>query len=196
MKWPQRNEGQKQDRFATDRELRSMFASERENLNWIALIITGDPILVEKAIVDANGLQRTATGVFVDWLEQWANSATARASANLVRDPIVRSAREYEMLDCEHLEHGTLQPNEILAMRQLNPMEIVVGLNPLARTILVMRGIQQATIFDCALFLRLPRQAVAKAYCHALTWLEQHGARAGSLDRVLTCTCVESSLLM
>ena len=196
MTWLGRTRGRRTERLATDREVHSTFKSERENLSWTALMITGDPLLVEKAIVDASGLQKTATGVFVDWLAHWANAATARASANLVRDPILRSAREYEILECEHLEHAPLQATEILAVRQLNPEEIVEGLDPLARTVLVLRGIQRATIFDCAQFLRLPRQAVAKAYCHALTWLEQRGAKIGNADRPFTCACIGSDYLI
>lgn len=161
------------NRFATDAEMRQAFVAEQESLRWISLVITGDAAKAESAIVDASGLQKTSSGVFRDWLVQWAHSATARVAAANVRDSIIANSSKYLTFSCDHSDHDLLSEAQINALRELDPHEIVVNLDPLARATLVLRGIQKTSIFDCSMLLEVPRRAIASAYCHAVRWLHE-----------------------
>jgi hypothetical protein len=63
-----------------------------------------------------------------------------------------------------------LSNDQIASLRRVAPRDIVAALDPLARSALVLRGIQHASIADCALLLDVPRHIVADAYCQALRW--------------------------
>jgi hypothetical protein len=48
--------------------------------------------------------------------------------------------------------------------------KLIAALDPLARCALVRRGIQHASLADCALLLEVSRGIVAGAYSRALRW--------------------------
>ncbi len=158
------------ERFATDAEMRQAFEMEHETLRWVSLVITGDTSKAEKAIVDATGLQKTSGGVFRDWLARWAHSATARVAVVNVRDSIIADASKYFTCSCSHMDHELLSDAQSVALRKLDPQEIVANLDFLARAVLVLRGIQRASISDCSMLLGVPRSSITSAYCHALRW--------------------------
>jgi hypothetical protein len=175
MNWPLFNpqtlRSARKERFATAAEIKAAFACEWENLSWIAFVITGDRCLAERAIVDASGLQRSSSGVFQDWLTRWAQSATMRAAAASVRGLITEAASRYvNSFNCEHTCHEVLAERQVITLRQLEPTDIIANLDPLARAVLLLRGIQHASLSECSLLLGVSRQAVARAYCHALSW--------------------------
>jgi hypothetical protein len=161
------------DRFATSAEIENVFDVQRENLRWIAYAITGNEQLAEGSLVDARGLQPTATGVFRDWLVQWAGSATARVAATNIGESLRQAAKKYANWSCDHSSHD-ISHEESSLLAQLSPEEIVDGLDPFARTILVLRGMERASISDCAILLNVSRRAVLGAYCHALWWLRAY----------------------
>jgi hypothetical protein len=47
-----------QDSLASSREIQSAFAEQRDHLNWIALLITGDRVLADQAVINASGFVR------------------------------------------------------------------------------------------------------------------------------------------
>jgi hypothetical protein len=171
-------------RFATSGEIEGVFDVEREKLRWIAYAITGNKQLAERSLVDARGVQPTATGVFRDWLVQWAESATARVAATNIGESLREAAKKYAYWGCDHPSHDISQEESSL-LAQLSPEEIVDGLDPLARTILVLRGMQRASISNCTILLNVSRRAVLGAYCHALWWLRAHsvGTETQTVDR-------------
>jgi DNA-directed RNA polymerase specialized sigma24 family protein len=159
-------------------EIKSVFAERRDYLYWISLVITGDDAIAEQAMLNANELSASWSGVFRDWLVGWANDVTVRAAVRAVHDLISASAKRYadssgKTSDDDVLSDvssGVLSDDQISSLRQVDPRDIIAALDPLARSALVLRGIQHASIADCALLLDVPRQIVAAAYSEALRW--------------------------
>jgi hypothetical protein len=184
MEWFHSTEGDKQerpqDRLASSDEIQSAFAVQRDYLNWIALLITGDQGLANQAVINAEGLSASHSSAFRDWLAGWTKSATVRAAVREVRDLISASASCYTNSSCENNDSDVFSDGQIASLRHVDPRDIIAALDPLARSVLVMRGIQHSSITDCALLLHMPPRIVAAAYCQALRWnnerADAHGA--------------------
>jgi DNA-directed RNA polymerase specialized sigma24 family protein len=172
--------GRPQNSLASSHEIQSTFVEQRDYLNWIALIITGDHALADQAVINASDLSASYSSVFRDWLIAWTNTATVRAAVREVRDLISASASHYTDSSCEHSETDLLSDGQIASLRHVDARDIVAALDPLARSALVLRGIQHFSVADCALLLDLPRRIVAAAYCRAVRWNDErpgaHGA--------------------
>ena len=162
------------DSLASNQEIKSVFAEQRDYLYWISLVITGDDAIAEQAMLNANELSASWSGVFRDWLIEWANHVTVRAAVRAVHDLISESAKRYagssrETSDSD-VPSDVLSGDQIASLHQVDPRDIVAALDPLARSALVLRGMQHASIADCALLLDVPLQIVAGAYRQALRW--------------------------
>jgi DNA-directed RNA polymerase specialized sigma24 family protein len=174
MEWFHSTERDKQERpqdsLASRYEIESAFDVHRDYLEWIALLITGDQALAGQAVINASDLSASSSSVFRDWLIGWTKSATVRAAVREVRDFISASASRYTDSSCEHSDCDVLSDGQIASLRHVDTRDIIAALDPLARSALVLRGIQHFSIADCALLLDMPRQIVAAAYCQALHW--------------------------
>jgi len=170
-------------RFATDEEIKLIFAENEETLYRMALTITADPVLAKQSVVNATALAATAGCVFRDWLTQWAHTATALAAVQTVNKPILAAALGYSDWICNHPTHDMLEEHQINALRKLDPRAIARDLDPLARAVLVLHGCHQASISDCAVLLRVPRKYALRAYCRAVQWysIEAHPANSESV---------------
>ena len=181
MEWFHSTERDKQkqphDNLASNQEIESAFVEQRDYLEWIALLITGDQALADQAVINASDLSASSSSVFRDWLTGWTKSATVRAAVREVRDLISVSANRYTDSSCGHSDCDVLSEDQIALLRHLDTRDIIAALDPLARSALVLRGIQHFSIADCALVLDTPRRIVAAAYCHALRW-NNEGASA------------------
>ncbi len=174
----------KRDPIATAEDFRSVFETEHDHLEWIAMVITGDAALAQKCLVDACGLSANRAGVFRDWLATWSRSASARIAIREMRDAITASAAQYLNRTCDHANHPLLSQGEIESVRQLAPTQVIRDLDPISRAVLVLRGLQGASIADCALQLQVPRKCVLAAYCNALRWIsEKSCGPSHSVDR-------------
>jgi DNA-directed RNA polymerase specialized sigma24 family protein len=171
-----------QDSLASSHEIQSAFVEQRDYLNWIALIITGDHALAEQAVINASDLSASYSSVFRDWLIAWTNTATVRAAVREVRDLISASASRYTDSSCEHSDNDLLSDGQIASLRHVDTGDIVAALDPLARSALVLRGIQHFSVADCALLLDLPRRIVAAAYCRAVRWNDERAGAHGAPD--------------
>jgi DNA-directed RNA polymerase specialized sigma24 family protein len=173
MEWFHSNE-REQERsksgLATTDEIRSPFAEQRHDLYWIALLITGDDTQADLAVVNASALSANYSSVFRDWLNGWATYATVRAAIREVHGLISASAHYLEHSSSSHPDGAVLSDDQVASLRQIDPQEIIVALDPLARSALVLRGIQHASIADSALLLGVPSRVVAVAYGQALRW--------------------------
>jgi DNA-directed RNA polymerase specialized sigma24 family protein len=183
MEWFHSTERKQLDRpkgsRASSLEIQSAFAEQRNDLYWIALLITGDDALADLAVVNASSLSANDSSAFRDWLIGWAKYATVRAAVREVRDLISASASHYVDSSSEHWDDDVLSDDQIMSLRQVDPREIIAALDPLARCALVLRGIQHASLADCALLLDVSRGIVAGAYSRALRWNGEHiGAHA------------------
>jgi DNA-directed RNA polymerase specialized sigma24 family protein len=174
MEWFHSTEREQTERtkggLASSREIQSAFAAQRDYLYWIALLITGDGALADLAVVNASALSANYSSVFRDWLIGWATYATVRAAVREVRDLISESASHYMDSSSEHRDDDVLSDDQIMSLRNVDPRDIFAALDPLARSALVLRGIQHASIGDSALLLDVPRRVVGAAYCQALRW--------------------------
>ena len=195
MKCPHSTERERKERpydndslvssLASNHEIKSVFAEQRDDLYWTSLVITGDDAIAEQAMVNASDLSAHWSGVFRDWVIGWANHVTVRAAVRAVHDLISASAKRYADSSPEASDNDVLYDvrsevladDQIASLRRVDPRDIVAALDPLARSALVLRGIQHASIADCALLLDVPRQIVAAAYRHALRW---NSERAGA----------------
>ena len=179
------NNGSLGSSLVSSQEIKSVFAEQRDYLYWTSLVITGDDAMAEQAMANASDLSAHWSGVFRDWVIGWANHVTVRAAVRAVHDLISQSAKRYSGSSCETPDHDdpsevlsvVLSSDQIVSLRRVDPRDIVAALDPLARSALVLRGIQHASIADCVLLLDVPRQIVAGAYCQALRWNRE---RAGS----------------
>ena len=159
-------------------EIKSILAEQRDYLYWTSLVITGDDAIAKQAMVNASDLSASWSGVFRDWVIGWASHVTVRAAVRAVHDLISASAKRYSGSSCETPDHDdpsevlsvVLSSDQIVSLRRVDPRDIVAELDPLARSALVLRGIQHASIADCVLLLDVPRHIVADAYCQALQW--------------------------
>jgi hypothetical protein len=174
------NQERPQDSLASSHEIKSAFVEQRDYLNWIALLITGDRALADQAVINASDLSASNSSVFRDWLIGWTNTATVRAAVREVRDLILASASHYIDFSCEHSDYDMLSGDQIASLRDVDTRDIIAALDPLARSALVLRGIQHLSIADCALLLDLSRQIVAAAYCQALRWNHERASAYGA----------------
>jgi DNA-directed RNA polymerase specialized sigma24 family protein len=171
------NQERRQDSLASSHEIESAFVGQRDYLSWIALLITGDHALADQAVINASDLSTSGSSVFRDWLIGWTKSATVRAAVREVRDLISASASRYTDSSCAHPDNDVLSDDQIASLRHVDTQDVVAALDPLARSALVLRGIQHFSLADCALQLDMPQQIVAAAYCQALRW---NNERAGA----------------
>jgi DNA-directed RNA polymerase specialized sigma24 family protein len=173
-------QGRSQDGLTSSQEIQSAFVQQRDYLNWIALIITGDHALADHAVINASYLSASYSNVFRDWLIAWTNTATVRAAVREVRALISASASRYTDSSCEQSDADVLSDDQIVSLRRADTQDIVAALDPLARSALVLRGMQHFSIRDCALLLDMPPRVVAAAYCRAVHWNDErtcaHGA--------------------
>jgi DNA-directed RNA polymerase specialized sigma24 family protein len=184
MEWFHSTERDKQkppqDRLASSHEIESAFVEQRDYLDWIALLITGDQALADQAVINASDLAACSSSVFRDWLIGWTRSATVRAAVREVRGFISASANRYTDSASGHPDCDVLSVGQIASLRHLDTQDIIAALDPLARSTLVLRGIQHYSIADCALLLDTPRQMVAAAYCQALRWNNERARAYGA----------------
>jgi hypothetical protein len=184
MKCPQSTERERQERphnngslgssLVSGQEVKSILAEQRDYLYWTSLVVTGDDAIAKQAMVNTSDLSASWSGVFRDWVIGWASHVTVRAAARAVHDLISASAKRYSGSSCEASDDDVLSEvlsnDQIVSLRRVDPRDIVAALDPLARSALVLRGIQHASIADCLLLLDVPRHIVADAYCQALRW--------------------------
>jgi DNA-directed RNA polymerase specialized sigma24 family protein len=174
------NQERPQNSLASSHEIKSAFAEQRHYLNWVALLITGDHVLAGQAVVNASDLSASGSSVFRDWLIGWTKSVTVRAAVREVRDLISASASRYTDSSCEHPDNDVLSDDQIASLRQVDPRDVIAAVDPLARSALVLRGIQHLSIADCALLLGIPPQIVSAAYCQALRWNNERASAQGA----------------
>jgi len=170
--------------LVSSHEIKSIFAEQRDYLYWTSMVITGDDAIAKQAMVNASDLSASWSGVFRDWVIGWANHVTVQSAVRAVHDLISASAKRYSGSSCETSDYDApsevlsvvLSNDQIESLRRVDPRDIVAALDLLARSALVLRGIQHASIADCVLLLDVPRQIFADAYCQALRW---NSERAG-----------------
>jgi len=158
----------RKNKFASLKQMQAAFHREAEDLYWIALVITGEPELARQSVVNAAGQASTGTIVFRKWLVNWAHSATARVAVEAVHDQIIAAAKQYGDWESCASDHELLSDEDAAAIRNLNPFDLISRLDILERSVLVLHGVQYASIAECSRLLNVSRRSVLSAYCRAL----------------------------
>jgi DNA-directed RNA polymerase specialized sigma24 family protein len=152
---------------ATASDVGRVFTDYRQELEWLALFLTGDEKLVEACLVDARTLATTENQVFEEWLEHWARRATINSAAGMQQSRIRQLAATYERRPCLHGEHGPL-PSESAELLKLRSPVLTSRLDVLCRFALVLRGIERYSTLESALMLGVGKVSLEAAYCAAL----------------------------
>jgi hypothetical protein len=157
-------------------EILECFRDERDLLFRIALLITGNIAAAEQSLVDARELAKNGLVPFHDWLVTWAVRVTTKAAILNSRDAIYGCETAYANARCDHIEH-LLQSNVIdrgadaAFLFRIDPGIVIAELDPLARTILVLRILAKSSISNCALQLGVSTSTAVAANCRAMGWL-------------------------
>jgi|SRR5208282_5386171 len=167
---------------ASPAEVVACFHDQRNVLGRLAFLITGDHATADQAVVQACEITLQGNSPFRDWLLEWAKTATIASAISHGTEAIRVCEAAYEDRRCPHVEHLSQGDDEERAAS----LDLILGavtqkllteLDPLCRTVLVLRLAIRSSIQDCALRLNVSRAAVLGANCHAMTWLHDGHAK-------------------
>jgi hypothetical protein len=164
--------------LAADSEKQNVFIDQYEDLYWIARLICGNPERAHIAVVDAGKISDTANPVFRDWLQKWARAATARAAIEGNLGTVLNAALAYSAPTGKPESLDPLSEVEFEFLHVLEMERVVERLDPFARSVLVLHGVLQQSISDCARLIGVPRDRVIAAYHRAYIWVK-HQQRYG-----------------
>ncbi len=173
---------------ASPAEIVACFQDQRNVLDRLAFLITGDQATANQAVVQACEMTLQGNSPFHDWLFEWAKAATLASAISQGTEAIRIWEDTYKSRPCPHVEHSSQDDAEERAAN----LDIILGtdvqtmiaeLDPLCRAVLVLRAAIRSSIQDCALRLNVSRAAVLGANCHALTWLQERHVKAMEENR-------------
>jgi len=180
--------------YASASEVVACFRDQEAILEKLALIITGDRTGAQQAVAQACELTLNENSPFNSWLIEWAKAATLSCAIALQRNAIRACEAIYKDRQCPHAAHSIELEDEqrtssLALILQMNTEKIIAELDPLSRTVLVLRIAIRSSIQDCSLRLNVSRSAVVAANCLAMTWLDycnirplDNGLRIGDLN--------------
>jgi len=159
---------------ASASDITSCFHNEKEALFRLAFLITGDEVQAEASVINAYELTLQGKTPFLDWLFEWAKSATVRTAIRARLDEIRRCENAYNDSCCndpEYLCQQTDQRRMAESIWRLDPGLVVSELDPFARSVLVLQGALHASVRDCAVQLNVSRESVVAAQRRMNAWL-------------------------
>ena len=151
--------------------MENAFQEDSTYLLWLAEVITGDSARARQCVIDARLISEQHSGLFVDWLAQWARTSTIMHAIGDSRTEIMLASQIYQERHCPHGGHAPTTTEQIMQLRQLPAEEIVRSLDAFVRAIALLRGVSHCALQDCALRLGTTRYAVAAASCELDRWL-------------------------
>jgi hypothetical protein len=162
---------------ASAAEIVACFRDQRNLLDRLAFLITADEAIAEQAVAQACEITLQGNSPFRNWLLEWSKAATIAAAISLQGDAIRACEAMYKDRRCPHVEHVCQFDDErraasLALILQMDTQKMIAALDPLGRSILVLRISIRSSIQDCSLRLNVSRAAVLAANCHALTWLD------------------------
>ncbi len=163
---------------ASPAEIVACFEDQRNVLGRLAFLITDDQAWAGQAVVQAREMTLQGNSPFRDWLLEWAKAATIASAISHGAESIRIWEAVYKDGGCPHVEHlSEGDAEERAASLDLilgtDAQTLIAELDPLCRSVLVLRIAIRSSIQDCALRLNVSRAAVLAANCHAMTWLQQ-----------------------
>jgi hypothetical protein len=161
-------------------EIRSRFEGEHEILWRLAFLITGDLRAAERSVSKAHELVTNVMHPlpFPEQLKEWVKSVTITVAITNSLHEIARCESLYVNQNCMHSEHLlNVTDSKLREFRnfllQIDPKIVIAELDPLARTVTILRTTAGASILDCILRLKLSLDTVLAANCRAMTWFEE-----------------------
>src|SRR5208283_3294938 len=140
-------------------------ANAEDILFRLAFLITGDQAQAEDSIIRAYELAEQGEMPFRERQFECANCATVR-SAIQSRLADIRECKDlYESSDCKQPKRRpqVIRP-ELQATTEsilhLDPEMVITELDPLARAILVLRGVLRASVRDCSIQFNMSSKSV------------------------------------
>jgi len=152
-------------------QLNAAFDSDSGFLLWLAEVITGDSKVAEECLVDARKISQQQSGLFVDWLSQWARSATVQQAIQRAHGQILLVSHSYDQICCPHGGHALIPLEQMRELQSLSAQEIVSALDPFVRAVGILRGVSHCVLQDCSIRLGATRTSVAAAYCVFDQWI-------------------------
>lgn len=168
-------------------EIQHEFDTESIFLHWLAEVITGDPQIAERCVTDARALASKHSGAFVDWLTQWARTATIQCAIQQSQKEIFAASNKYKHFRCSHGGHAPLSPEEIRMLQTTPIHEIITTLDPFVRAVIILRAIPHCVVQDCALRLGTTRLAVCAGCCAAAQWLQVRSSKLTTSNSDFQC---------
>jgi hypothetical protein len=164
---------------ASPAEIVACFRDEIELLDRLAFFITADRATAEQAVAQACETTLQGNSPFPDWLLEWAKTATITAAISRQGKAIRICEAMYKDRRCPHVEHlchldDERRATSLALILQMDAQKINSELDPLCRSILVLRIAIRSSIQECSLRLNVSRAIVLAANCLAMTWLEYH----------------------
>lgn len=161
---------------ASASEILACFRDQRDLFLQLALLITGNGATAEQSVANACEMVIRGHTPLRSHLTEWAKWVTVKAAISESRAAIRSCEPAYKDLHCSHGEH-LLQGNAAEGESRrsflfwIDPTIITAELDPLARSVLILRTVLKASILDCTLRLDLSSSTVLAANCRAMTWL-------------------------
>jgi len=158
--------------LAAEDEAHELFLDPYDELLWMALLICGDAVRSQRAVVEIGKAFGNENRILRDWFFQSAANATVTVAAAEVRSAIFKSALTYLTPSYSDEYIDPLTDVQIDVLYSIPVERVIHELDPFARCVLVMRGIMELSISDCARLLEVTRDHVIAAYSHVLGWLK------------------------
>jgi len=151
-----------------------VFCQYREELEWLANLLTGDESVAVACVVDARALAESQTLGLEDWLLKWARLATIRSVVQVQRSRIAQLSLAYMRRPCTHGGHTALSQDSLELVIEESGF-LISQLDLLCRCAIVICGMERRTTQEAALLLGIDAASVEGAYCAALQFLEVIG---------------------
>lgn len=148
-----------------------VFSQYREELQWLANLLTGNEMVAAACVVDACALAESENPCFREWLLEWARLATIRSAVQVQQKRIAQLSFAYLQRRCIHGGHTALSSDwrEILVEES---SAVIARLDVLSRSALVICGLEKLSAYEAAVLLGIDPAAVEGAYCAAIKSLE------------------------
>ena len=154
----------------------SMVTTRRNILFRLAYLITADEVQAEDSVIAAYDLAEQGQTPFREWLLEWTKCATVKSAIEARLAEIRECEDRYKDSDCKRPRHRPqVMRNDLPAMTEsilrLDPEMVIAELDPLARGILVLRGVLSASVRDCSIQLNVSSESVLAVQRRMTTWL-------------------------
>ena len=155
-------------------DVRMVFAEYREELEWLATLLTGDEKVAQACVIDACSLSESGKFNHREWLLEYARLATVRSAVETQRRRIAELASVYHRRPCLHNGHPTLSM-DCLELLVTESDRLIAKMDVLARCAVVICGVEKRSFVEAACLLGIDVTSVESAYCAGFEFLEVIG---------------------